>query len=94
MVTRPFEMLVSPTLTGPYTIQGGSVLPKTVPSSLEDPEDPVIWCSGGQYHMVYNYWESRKNACISRRSTASMTGRIMGWRTIRRPMSFATPMEP
>ena len=60
MVTRPFEMLLSPALTGPYTIQGGSVIPKTVPSSLEDPEDPVIWCSGGQYHMVYNYWESRK----------------------------------
>lgn len=59
MATRPFEMMVSPTLTGPYVIQGPDVLP-TIAGLTGQPEDPVIWCSGGQYHMVANWWSIRK----------------------------------
>jgi hypothetical protein len=60
MMTRPFEMMVSATqLMGPYVIQGPSVLP-TIAGLTGQAEDPVIWCSGGQYHMVANWWSIRK----------------------------------
>jgi hypothetical protein len=60
MMTRPFEMTLSATnLLGPYVIQGPSVLP-SIPGLTGQAEDPVIWCSGGQYHMVANWWSIRK----------------------------------
>jgi MYXO-CTERM domain-containing protein len=60
IMTRPFEMMLSATnLMGPYLIQGGSVLP-TIAGLTGQAEDPVIWCSGGQYHMVANWWSIRK----------------------------------
>jgi MYXO-CTERM domain-containing protein len=57
---RPFYMMLSTTgILGPYLIQGGSVLP-TIPGVSGQAEDPVIWCSGGQFHMVANWWSERK----------------------------------
>jgi MYXO-CTERM domain-containing protein len=49
-------------LLGPYVAQTkDSVYPTIAGSggSVED-EDPVIWYSGGYYHIVYNYWGIRK----------------------------------
>ena len=57
---RPFYMMLSTSgILGPYLIQGGSMLPK-IPGVSGQAEDPVIWCSGGQYHMVANWWSERK----------------------------------
>ncbi len=57
---RPFYMMLSTAgILGPYLIQGGSILP-TIPGLSGQAEDPVIWCSGGQYHMVANWWSARK----------------------------------
>jgi MYXO-CTERM domain-containing protein len=57
---RPFYMMLSTSgILGPYLIQGGSILP-TIPGVSGQAEDPVIWCSGGQYHIVANWWSERK----------------------------------
>lgn len=43
-------------ILGPYTSQGPSVFPTGVPNL----EDPVIFYSGGLYHIVVNSWSTRK----------------------------------
>jgi hypothetical protein len=50
-------MISSGGLTGPYVLQGNSVY-NTV--NLPDLEDPVLWHSGGLYHIVVNSWSERK----------------------------------
>lgn len=45
-------------ILGPYQSMGPSVFPKDIP----DLEDPVIFHSGGLYHIVVNSWSTRK-AC-------------------------------
>ena len=47
-------------ILGPYTVQGPSVYPQIAGLPLRDLEDPVIWYSGGLYHIVVNSWSSRK----------------------------------
>jgi enterochelin esterase-like enzyme len=47
-------------ILGPYTIQGPSVYPTTAGLPLRDLEDPVVWYSGGLYHIVVNSWSDRK----------------------------------
>lgn len=48
---------------GPYIVQGPDIfadivgLPKYARHTLED---PVLWHSGGLYHIVVNFWEDRK----------------------------------
>jgi hypothetical protein len=54
IINRTFEEMVSATnVLGPYLVQG------TVPD-MSGYEDPVIWCSGGQYHMVANNYNARQ----------------------------------
>lgn len=43
-------------ILGPYTAQGPSVFPEGIPNL----EDPVIFYSGGLYHIVVNSWSTRK----------------------------------
>ncbi len=50
-------MISSGGLTGPYLIQGRSVY-TTV--NLPNLEDPVLWYSGGYYHIVVNSWSEKK----------------------------------
>lgn len=50
-------MISSGGLTGPYLIQGKSVY-TTV--NLPNLEDPVLWYSGGYYHIVVNSWSEKK----------------------------------
>jgi hypothetical protein len=46
---------------GPYAVQGPSVYPKTIDGKpVRNLEDPVIWYSGGLYHIVVNSWSARK----------------------------------
>ncbi len=53
IVNRAFSDMVSTTgILGPYVVQG------TIPNESGF-EDPVVWCSGGQYHMVANNFNAR-----------------------------------
>jgi hypothetical protein len=47
-------------ITGPYKVQGPSVYPNVPGAPKGQFEDPVIWYSGGQYHMVVNCFGARK----------------------------------
>jgi hypothetical protein len=47
-------------ILGPYTVQGPSVYPTVAGLPLRNLEDPVVWYSGGLYHIVVNGWSDRK----------------------------------
>ena len=47
-------------ILGPYEVQGPSVYPKVAGLPLRNLEDPVVWYSGGLYHIVVNGWSDRK----------------------------------
>jgi MYXO-CTERM domain-containing protein len=49
-------------LLGPYVSQTKDSVYPTIAGSggIVEDEDPVIWYSGGYYHIVYNYWGIRK----------------------------------
>jgi hypothetical protein len=53
IVNRTFsDMTSASNILGPYVVQG------TIPNESGF-EDPVVWCSGGQYHMVANNFNER-----------------------------------
>jgi hypothetical protein len=56
IISRTFQDMVSPTnILGPYLIQ------TTIPNlQSQGYEDPVVWCSGGQYHLIANMYNARK----------------------------------
>ena len=64
IVPRSGAILISKTgILGPYTVQGPSVYPSAAglpQHDLGNLEDPVVWFSGGLYHLVVNNWSDRK----------------------------------
>ena len=64
MIQRSGQILVSETsLLGPYKVAGDSIyrgLPGLPQFHLQSLEDPVIWFSGGWYHVLVNNWEQRR----------------------------------
>ncbi len=64
IVPRSGAILISKTgILGPYTVQGPSIYPTVsgLPQhDLHNLEDPVVWFSGGLYHIVVNNWSDRK----------------------------------
>jgi hypothetical protein len=65
IVPRSGQILISKAqdgILGPYKVMGPSVYPKTDASGtpLRNLEDPVVWYSGGLYHITVNNWSSRK----------------------------------
>ncbi|HVS54070.1 MAG TPA: glycoside hydrolase family protein [Opitutaceae bacterium] len=61
IVPRSGQILLSKTgILGPYKIQGPSVYPSVAGLPLRNLEDPVVWFSGGLYHIVVNGWSDRK----------------------------------
>jgi hypothetical protein len=61
IVARSGAIWLSKTgILGPYTVQGPSVYPKVAGLPLRNLEDPVVWHSGGLYHIVVNGWSDRK----------------------------------
>jgi hypothetical protein len=62
IVQRSGLVLISTNgVMGPYAVQGPSVYPKTIDGKLvRNLEDPVVWFSGGLYHIVVNSWSARK----------------------------------
>jgi hypothetical protein len=64
IIQRSGQILISPTdILGPYKVMGDSIyrglagLPQT---GMDAYEDPVIWHSGGWYHVVVNHWRDRR----------------------------------
>ncbi len=64
IVPRSGAILISKNgILGPYAVQGPSVYPKIdgLPKhDLRNLEDPVVWFSGGLYHIVVKNWSDRK----------------------------------
>ncbi|MFI5380964.1 MAG: glycoside hydrolase family protein [Tepidisphaerales bacterium] len=61
IVARSGAIWISKTgILGPYTVQGPGVYPKVAGLPLRNLEDPVVWHSGGLYHIVVNGWSDRK----------------------------------
>ncbi|HZL20008.1 MAG TPA: hypothetical protein VFG23_19900, partial [Polyangia bacterium] len=56
IISRSFQEMTSATnIVGPYIIQA------TIPNlQSQGYEDPVVWCSGGQYHLIANMYNARK----------------------------------
>jgi hypothetical protein len=47
-------------ILGPYKLQGPSIYAGTPGVPARNLEDPVVWYSGGLYHIVVNCWSERK----------------------------------
>jgi hypothetical protein len=61
IVPRSGAILISKDgILGPYAVQGPSIYPKVAGLPLRNLEDPVVWYSGGLYHIVVNGWSDRK----------------------------------
>ena len=78
IVQRSGQILISDTgILGPYKVMGDSVyrglagIPQT---DMRAYEDPVLWFSGGWYHIVVNHWRSRRAYHLISRDG------IQGWR--------------
>ena len=63
IVQRSGQVLLSKNLLGPYEIQGDSIYRNLAGLSQENLgqlEDPVVWFSGGWYHILVNAWGDRR----------------------------------
>lgn len=64
IVQRSGQILISKnSIVGPYKVDGGSIyrsLSGLPQDNLADMEDPVIWFSGGWYHILANNWQDRR----------------------------------
>jgi hypothetical protein len=61
IVARSGAIMISKNgILGPYKLQGPSIYPSIEGIPHHDLEDPVIWFSGGLYHIVMNCWSERK----------------------------------
>jgi MYXO-CTERM domain-containing protein len=55
IINRTFQDMVSANnILGPYVVKA------TIGLQSQGYEDPVVWCSGGQYHLVANDYNARK----------------------------------
>ncbi len=61
-------------ILGPYTVQGPGIYPAIAGLDQKNLEDPVMWYSGGFYHILVNSWSDRKAFHL-----ASLDG-ISGWK--------------
>jgi hypothetical protein len=61
IVARSGAIMISADgILGPYKLQGPSIYPGMPGLPTRNLEDPVIWYSGGLYHIVVNCWSERK----------------------------------
>lgn len=56
VIERHGQIMTSDNLTGPYKVQCNSIYSGLAPNL----EDPVLWYSGGYYHVVVNSWSDKK----------------------------------
>lgn len=78
IVPRSGQILISETgILGPYTVMGDSVyrgLEGVPQRDMRAFEDPVVWFSGGFYHIIVNHWRERRAYHLISRDG------IAGWR--------------
>jgi hypothetical protein len=61
IIGRSGDILISTNgILGPYVVQGPSIYPDISGLPQHNLEDPVIWYSGGLYHITVNCWSDRK----------------------------------
>jgi hypothetical protein len=61
IVPRNGQILISKDgILGPYKVQGPSIYDSVDGLPLRNLEDPVVWFSGGLYHIVVNKFDTRK----------------------------------
>ena len=61
IVARSGAIMISTNgILGPYKLQGRSIYPDIPGLPTRNLEDPVVWYSGGLYHIVVNCWSERK----------------------------------
>jgi len=61
IVPRSGQILLSTDgVLGPYKVQGPPIYPNIPGLPRRNLEDPVVWYSGGLYHIVVNCWSDRK----------------------------------
>ena len=60
IIARSGAIWISKDILGPYTIQGTSIYYQAHGIDLNCLEDPVMWYSGGLYHVLVNSWSDRK----------------------------------
>jgi len=53
-------MISTDGIMGPYKVQGPGIFSNIAGMPKKNMEDPVIWYSGGLYHIVVNCWSSRQ----------------------------------
>lgn len=56
VIERHGQIMTSDNLTGPYKVRCNSIYSGLAPNL----EDPVLWYSGGYYHVVVNSWSDKK----------------------------------
>lgn len=56
IIERHGQIMTSDNLTGPYKVRCNSIYSGLAPNL----EDPVLWYSGGYYHVVVNSWSDKK----------------------------------
>ena len=61
IVARSGAIMISTNgILGPYKLQGRSIYADMPGLPRRNLEDPVVWYSGGLYHIVVNCWSERK----------------------------------
>ncbi|MHA6721558.1 glycoside hydrolase family protein [Sphingomonas sp. RS2018] len=78
IIQRSGQVLVSKAgILGPYRVMGDSIyrdLPGLPQTNMRAYEDPVIWHSGGWYHVIVNHWRARRAYHLISRDG------VTGWR--------------
>ncbi|BAJ74955.1 endoglucanase [Microbacterium testaceum StLB037] len=59
-IVNGFQTAVADNVVGPYTVQNPPLFSSITGSPTDDMEDPLIWYSGGQYHVIFNSWSAKK----------------------------------
>jgi hypothetical protein len=54
-------------VTGKYDVRTSRIYPSIQGEDNGKAEDPIMWYSGGYFHVVYNYWNTRKGYHIMSR---------------------------
>lgn len=86
-------MISTDGILGPYKLQGASVYAGMKGLPLKNLEDPVIWFSGGMYHIVVNCWSERTAFDLTSPDWISNGKKIGGWPRIRRRISCVIRTE-
>lgn len=60
LIGRDAVIGIADNVLGPYTIQGPNIYANTPGCPTVNMEDPVMWYSGGLYHVIANKWDTRK----------------------------------